>query len=324
VDIGIAVGDVRGPASLEQVVGQVAEAAEAGFGTAWSAQAPGWDALTTLALAGARVPGIGLGTAVVPVPQRHPLVLASHALTVQAAVGGRLTLGIGAGVAAMTQGMYGLPADRPARRMREYLPVLRSLLAGGEVAHRGETLTAAGAAGVPGVPPPSVLLAALGPAMLRIAGTLADGVVTWMTGPKTLAGHVVPEVTKAAEAAGRPRPRVVAGVLVCVTDDETGARERLEERFGLAGRVPEYRATLDREDASGPADVAVVGGEDTVARALHRLADAGVTELLATPFGDGTEQARTIGLLAASQGRPRLPGGGPRDPRCEGLRVPGD
>ena len=295
--IGIAVGDLRGQATLEEVIGQVRTAAGAGLRTAWSSQAFGWDALTTLALAGTQVAGIELGTAVLPVPQRHPLVLASHALTVQAATGGRLTLGIGAGVAMMTGAMFGLPGDRPVRRMREYLPVLRALLHGESVAHEGETLTAAGAVGLPG-PPPPVLLAALGPAMLRCAGELADGAVTWMTGPRTLADHIVPSVTRAAEAAGRTRPRVVAGLLVCVTSDEAGVRDRVAERFALAGQVPEYRATLDREGAAGPQDVAVVGDEDTVARRLRRLAEAGVTDFLAAPFGDPGEQARTVGVLA--------------------------
>jgi F420-dependent oxidoreductase-like protein len=295
--IGIAVGDLRGQATLEEVIGQVRTAAGAGLRTAWSSQAFGWDALTTLALAGTQVAGIELGTAVLPVPQRHPLVLASHALTVQAATGGRLTLGIGAGVAMMTGAMFGLPGDRPVRRMREYLSVLRALLHGESVAHEGETLTAAGAVGLPG-PPPPVLLAALGPAMLRCAGELADGAVTWMTGPRTLADHIVPSVTRAAEAAGRTRPRVVAGLLVCVTSDEAGVRDRVAERFALAGQVPEYRATLDREGAAGPQDVAVVGEEDTVARRLRRLAEAGVTDFLAAPFGDPGEQARTVGVLA--------------------------
>jgi F420-dependent oxidoreductase-like protein len=293
--IGIAVGEVRGPATLEEIVGQVRTAAGAGFHTAWSAQALGWDALTTLALAGARVPGIGLGTSVVPVPQRHPLVLASQALTVQAAVGGRLTLGVGAGVAVMTQAMFGLPGDRPARRMREYLPVLGALLRGESVAHEGETLTAAGGVGVPGTEPPSVLLAALGPAMLRVAGELTDGVVTWMTGPRTLADHIVPSVLKAA---GRGRPRIIAGLPVCVTADEAGVRERIAGHFALAGQVPEYRATLDREGASGPQDVAIVGEEADVVRAVRRVAEAGVTEFLAAPFGGTGEQARTVGVLA--------------------------
>jgi F420-dependent oxidoreductase-like protein len=296
--IGLVVGDTRGPSTLEHLTGQVRAAADAGFGTAWAAQAFGWDALTALAVAGAAVPGIGLGTAVVPIPQRHPLVLAGQALSVQAATGGRLILGVGAGVAMMVQEMFGLPADRPARRMREYLSVLRPLLRGESVTHRGETLTAVGSVTVPGAEPPPVLVAALGPAMLRLAGELADGTVTWMTGPRTLGDHIVPSITKAAETAGRPIPRVVAGLIVCVTNGEAGVRERIAEQYALAGQVPEYRAVLDREGAAGPQDVVIVGDEDDVARDVRRLADAGVTEFIASPFGSVEEQDRTIGVLA--------------------------
>jgi F420-dependent oxidoreductase-like protein len=296
--IGVAVGDVRGLATLEELVGQVQAAADAGLSTAWAAQGFGWDALTALAVAGGRVPGIGLGTAVVPVPQRHPLVLAGQALSVQAATGGRLTLGIGTGIAMMVRSMFGLPGDRPVRRMREYLSVLGPLLRGETVSRQGETLTAMGAVTVPGTTPPSILLAALGPAMVRLAGELTDGAVTWMAGPRTLGEHIVPSVTKAAWAAGRPAPRVVAGLVVCVTDDEPGVRERIAEQFGLAGQVPEYRAVLDRENAAGPQDVAIIGDEYEVGRGFRRLADAGVTEFFASPFGSVEEQARTTEVVA--------------------------
>jgi len=298
VKIGITVGDVRGPVTLTEVITQARTAADAGFTTAWSAQAFGWDALTALAVTGTQVPGIELGTAAVSAPQRHPLTLASQALTVQAAVGHRFTLGIGAGIAMMVQNMFGLPTDRPAYRMREYLSVLRPLLRGESVTHHGETLTAVGAVNAPGTQPPPVLLSALGPAMLGIAGELADGTITWMTGPKTLADHVVPSISKAALAAGRAAPRVVAGLLVSVTNDEAAIRGRVAEQFALAGQVPEYRAMLDREGAAGPQDVAVVGDQNAVARHLQRLADAGVTDFIASPFGSTAEQDRAIATLA--------------------------
>lgn len=294
--IGLAVGDVRGPATLDAVVDQVQVAADAGFATAWASQALGWDALTAIAVAGAAVPRIAVGTAVVPVPQRHPMMLAGQALTAQAAVKGRLTLGVGAGVAAMVSGMFGLPTDRPVQRMRDYLTVLGPLLRGESVEYRGETLTAVGAVTVPGdVPAPSVIVAAMGPRMVRLAGELADGTVTWMTGPKALGEHIVPTITKAA---GRRAPRVVAGLPVCVTNTADDVRARIADQFALAAQVPEYRATLDREGAAGPQDVAIVGTETQVAQALSRLRDAGVTEFMAAPCGTADEQNRTIGLLA--------------------------
>jgi F420-dependent oxidoreductase-like protein len=297
MNVGIAIGDLRGPATLDELIAQVQAAADTGFATAWSAQAFGWDALTTLALAGAQVEGIGLGTAVIPTPQRHPLVLASQALTVQAAVGDRFTLGIGAGVATMVENMFGLPRDHPAQRMREYLSVLLPLLHGESVTHQGETLTAVGAVQVPGSKSPSVLVAALGPMMLRLAGELADGTVTWMAGPKTLADHIVPSITKAAERAGRPAPRVVAGLVVCVTNDEPAVRDRIAADFAVAGQVPEYRSVLDREGATGPQDVVIVGTEAKIESALAKLADAGVTDFIAAPYGTPEEQSRTIEVM---------------------------
>ena len=293
--IGMAFGDVRGSAPLPELVDQVRAAAGEGFSTAWVSQALGWDALTTLAVAG-QVPDIELGTAVVPFPQRHPLVLASQALTTQAATGNRLTLGIGAGISAMVSSMYGLPVNRPVSRLREYLEVLRPLLRGESVLHHGETLTAVGSAQVPGVVAPPVLLAALGPAMLKLAGEVADGTITWMTGPRTLADHIVPSVTKAA--AGRPDPRVVAGFAVCVTRDQETVRARFAEEYAMAGRVPEYRAMLDREGAAGPADVLIVGDEQSVAKSIARLRDTGITDLFLAPIGTPEEQRITTAALA--------------------------
>jgi F420-dependent oxidoreductase-like protein len=299
MQIGLAVGDVRGLATLGAVVEQVRVAADAGFATAWSSQALGWDALTTIAVAGAAVAGIAVGTAVVPVPQRHPMVLAGQALTVQAAVAGRLTLGVGAGIGAMVSGMFGLPTGRPVQRMREYLTVLGPLLCGNSVDYHGETLTAVGTVTVPGgVPAPSVLVAAMGPRMVRLAGELADGTATWMTGPKALGEHIIPAIVKAAADAGRQAPRVVAGLPVCVTDTAGDVRARIAEQFALAAQVPEYRATLDREGVAGPQDVAIVGTETEVAQSLTRFRDAGVTEFMAAPYGTANEQNRTVDLLA--------------------------
>jgi F420-dependent oxidoreductase-like protein len=289
MQIGLAFGDVRGQRDLGEIVAQL----RATSGTAWISQGPNLDALTTLAVAGT---GSGeVGTAVVPFPQRHPLVLASQALTVQAATGNRLILGIGAGISRMVDSMYGLSTDRPARRLREYLEVLRPLLRGEAVDHHGETLTAVGAVSVEGASAPPVLVAALGPAMLRVAGELADGTITWMTGPKTLAEHVVPSITKAADS--REAPRIVAGLAVCVTADEDAVRGRFATDFALAGQVPEYRAMLDREGVDGPADVLLVGDEDSIAKRIDQLRDTGVTDLMLAPIGTPAEQTRTVDFL---------------------------
>jgi F420-dependent oxidoreductase-like protein len=288
MQIGLAYGDVRG----QRDPGVIAEQIRATSGSAWISQGPNLDALTTLAVVGEGP--AELGTAVVPFPQRHPLVLASQALTVQAATGNRLTLGIGAGISLMVGGMYGLPTDRPARRLREYLEVLRPLLRGESVDHHGDTLTAVGSVTVEGVKAPPVLVAALGPAMLRVAGELADGTITWMTGPRTLADHVVPSITRAADTP----PRIVAGFAVCVTAEEDAVRARFASEFAMAGQVPEYRAMLDREGVDGPADVLLAGDEDAITQQIDRLRDTGITDLMLAPIGTPTEQQRTMEFLS--------------------------
>ncbi|QRP45199.1 TIGR03564 family F420-dependent LLM class oxidoreductase [Amycolatopsis sp. FDAARGOS 1241] len=289
MQIGIAIGDLRGPAGAAELLHQAREAAAAGFATAWVSQGFGWDAMVALAAVG-HVEGLRFGTAVVPVPQRHPLVLAGQALSVQAVTGNRLTLGVGAGIGAMVGPVFGLATDRPARRMREYLTLLNPLLRGESVVHQGETLTAVGSVAVPGARAPSVVVAALGPAMLRVARELADGTVTWLTGPRTLAGHIVPRLGDGK--------RVIAGLPVCVTADEAGVRARIAETFAMAAIANEYRAGFDREGVAGAGDVAVVGDEDAVAGQLKRLHDAGVTEFWAAPYGSVAEQERTSRVLA--------------------------
>jgi len=291
------VGEVLGPVTLDEVIGQVRTAAEHGFGTAWSAQLIGWDALTTLAVAGREVPRIRLGTAVVPTYPRHPLALASQALTVQAATGNRLILGVGLSHQLVIEGMFGYSYARPARHMREYLAALAPLLRGENVSYHGETVKAVGTVTVPGATPPPLLVAALGSVMLRLTGEVADGTVTWMTGPSTIADHIVPTITAAASAAGRPDPQIVAGLGVCVTDDADGARQRAARQFAVYGQLPSYRAMLDREGAAGPEDVVLIGDETSVRAQVGRLADAGATELVVVPFGTAEERGRTLQVL---------------------------
>jgi F420-dependent oxidoreductase-like protein len=298
VEIGLYIGDVTGPCSLAEARTSARQAQQHHFAGVWAAQALGWDSLVLLGLVGDAVADLKVGSAVVPIAQRHPLVLASQALSVQAAVGGRLTLGLGTGIGAMVEGMFGLPTDRPARRMREYLTALIPLLRQEPVDFHGETLTTVGQVQIKEATAPQVLVAALGPAMLRVAGELADGVVTWMTGPRTIDSHIMPALDRAQREANRRSPRVVAGTIVCVTDNEQDARERVGAYYQMAGQVPEYRSVLDREGVIGPADIAAIGTETAVADQLRRLADAGVTELAVAPFGTDEERARTIAFLA--------------------------
>jgi F420-dependent oxidoreductase-like protein len=184
--------------------------------------------------------------------------------------------------------------------MREYLSILVPLIQTGSVSFTGETLSANATIAVPGSTPCPVLVAALGPKMLELAGTLADGTMTWMTGPDTLSSLTVPTITKAAGDAGRPTPRIGAGMPVCVTDDVAAARERAAAVFQVYGVLPSYRAMLDREGAAGPADVAIVGDEREVAAGIARLADAGVTDFAAVEFGAGDDERRRTRELLRS------------------------
>jgi len=294
--IGIFGGDTaNGP--IDAIVDAARAAADDGFASFWLPQIFGMDALTALAVAGREVPGIELGTAVVPTYPRHPAMLAAQALTTQAIIGGRLALGIGLSHQVVIESMFGLSFDKPARHMREYLEILVPLVHSGSVSFAGETLTGHVGLDVKGATPFPILVAALGTKMLELAGTVADGTVTWMTGPATIESHIVPTITVAAERAGRPAPRVGVGLPVCVTDDEAAARERAASLFEIYGTLPSYRAMLDREGAGGPSDVALVGDEAAVSAQIERLGAIGATDLVANEFGSAEERDRTRALL---------------------------
>ncbi len=285
---------------LSDVVEQLRRSHEAGFDHAFVVQIFGPDALTLLAAAGPEVPGIGLGTGVVPVFPRHPMMLAQQALTVQAATGNRLLLGIGLSHQVMVEGVWGMSFAKPGSYMREYLASLMPMLHGETVNSQGEQVTTNAflPITVPDATAPPVLVAALGPAMLTLAGTVADGTITWMTGTETIASHIAPTIGAAAEAAGRPAPRIVVSLPVSVTADVAGVKERIRQEFSIYPGLPSYKAMLDREGAADAADIAFVGDEETVAAAITRLAGAGATDFVASVVGDRDERARAYSLLS--------------------------
>ncbi|GLW05160.1 LLM class F420-dependent oxidoreductase [Microtetraspora sp. NBRC 13810] len=282
--------------TVDEICRRAGEAAKAGYDVVWRGETGSWDPLTMLAVMGREVPGVGLGTAVVRSYPRHPLALAAQALTVQAAVGNRLRLGLGPGHAAIIEGQYGLPFTGAVDGFREYLEALLPLLRGEEVAYRGRSWTAVGEVGVVGARPPAVLVSALGPRMLRLAGELSDGTVTTWLGPAGIADYVAPALAEAARAAGRPAPEVIAGVCVAVTGDPDGARSWVNERYGRAGDLPSYRAVMDREGARTPGDTIIAGDEAAVERELRRFADAGAAEVQVIPVGTPEEQERVFTL----------------------------
>lgn len=292
--IGIFCGDDN----LGSMVDKAVQTEADGFDSFWVPQIFGIDALGALTLIGDKVPRIELGTAVVPIYARHPLTMASQALTASVASGGRVTLGIGLSHQLVVEAMWGMSFDKPVRQMREYLAALLPLLAGEDASFSGETVTARGKIQIDGAPPVPTLIAALGPAMLKLAAEQTTGTITWMTGPKTLADHTVPTLTKAAEAAGTGEMRVVTSLPVAVTDDVDAAKERCARVFSIYGQLPSYRAMLDREGAEGPADVALIGTEAQVRADIERLRSAGVTDFVASEFhGPGPIADATRALL---------------------------
>jgi 5,10-methylenetetrahydromethanopterin reductase len=296
MQIGIFGGDTAGR-TIDDVVADARAAEADGFSSYALPQIFALDAMGVLAIVGREVPRIVLATGVVPTYGRHPLTMAQQALTVQAASGGRFVLGIGLSHQLVIEGMFGLSFDKPVRHMREYLAVLMPLIHEGKASFKGETISTDATVGIEPRLPCPVLVAALGEQMLKLAGTVTDGTMTWMTGPATLASHTVPVITAAAAAAGRPAPQIAASLPICVTTDIDAARARAGRDFQVYGFLPSYRAMLDREGAGGPADVAIVGDEATVEKQVRALGDAGVTEYIASVFGSREERAQTRALL---------------------------
>ncbi len=295
--IGTSLVEPQGRQALTSLREQLLLAVEDGFDSAWMANIFGLDALTALTIAGHGVPGIEIGTAVVPTYPRHPAVLAQQALTTALALDGQLALGIGLSHKIVIEDMYGYGFDAPAVHMSEYLSVLLPLLAGEHTVFEGSTMKASIGLTVPRTGAMPVLLAALGPRMLKLAGQRTDGTILWMTGPATVRDYIAPTINAAAAEAGRPAPRVVCILPVCVTDDADAARARAAKAFEIYGQLPSYRAMLDREGAQGPADVAIVGDEDAVAAQITALAECGVTDFVAAEIAPGADRVRTRNLL---------------------------
>ncbi|MFP6641150.1 MAG: TIGR03564 family F420-dependent LLM class oxidoreductase [Myxococcota bacterium] len=283
--------------SLEAIRADARRAAEQGFSHFWLSQIMGPESLTALAAIGADAPGIELGTSIVPLYGRHPLVLASQALTTQAALGGRLVLGIGPSHHRLVEHMYGGSYARPFTRTREELQALKTLMAGEALELEGQEITVRGQLAIEASAPP-ILIAALGPRMLELAGREAEGTALWMVGPRTLAEHIVPRIREAADAAGRPSPRILAGLPVCVTDDPERARAFAAKRLMVYGQLPAYQAMLEREGVSGPEGILAVGSEDEVRDRFFRYAEAGATDLRVSDLCASPEESeRTRELL---------------------------
>ena len=286
--------DVDG--TLEQVFARANKLRDMGFSSLWASQIFGPDTLTTLAIVGHELRDLDLGTAVVPIQPRHPSMLAAQARTVEGAIGGHLSLGIGLSHQVVVEGLWGISFDKPATYMREYVEALSPMLRGENVATSGERLKVVSMSPVGPTDPgtPSLIIAALGPVMLDLAGRHADGTCLWMTGRKTIASHITPRIREAAAAAGRPDPRVICALPIAVTDDIAGARQRINETYAVYGTLPSYQAMLQKEGANEVADAAIIGSKAHVLEQLAELAEAGVTEFSGAVSGNGAEREAAL------------------------------
>ncbi|CAN5395383.1 LLM class F420-dependent oxidoreductase [soil metagenome] len=286
---------------VDNAVAQAKAAFDAGVRQVWLAQRFDFDAIALAGLVGAAVPGLGVGTSVVPINPRQPLTLVAAAQTAQAASHGNFSLGLGLGAPAIESQAFGVSWDKPIRRLREYLTVLRSVLYDGEANFHGQEVTASPEwpVDVPGGAPLPVYVAAMGPQALRVTGELADGTLPYLAGPRTVGDFIVPTIAKAAAAAGRPAPRIIAIVPVVVDDDADAARALAAEELAFYATVPSYQAVIEREGVGGVAELAVVGTAETVSRQLLAYRDAGATDIVLTTLRTNQVELDAIWSIAA-------------------------
>jgi F420-dependent oxidoreductase-like protein len=283
---------------VPRLVAHAKQAAEDGMSGWWLAQVGLIDALTVLALAGADTGDMELGTAVNATFPIHPTALAGKALTTQSAVGGRLTLGLGVNHAPVVDHTWGMKFEKPIRHMRDYLSCLQPLLETGTSDYAGDDYTARFEGARPAEQTPGLVLAAMGPQMLKVAGSRTDGTLLWMTGEKAIASQIAPKVNEAAAAADRPAPRVICSLPIAVTDDEGGMRDFVGQILAGYGDLPSYRAMMDIDGNAGPGEAMICGDEASVRQQLDALKTAGATEFAAAEIGGSSEDfARTRSLL---------------------------
>ena len=298
IGVTLPAGDTAAaPNLVDELIAQTREAADAGLKSVWFSQLPlSQDAVTIAALAGRAVPGIEVGTSVVPTYPRHPLLVASLAQTAAAATGGRFTLGIGLGSQGFLGSVYGVDYPPPIRHLREYLTVLRQVFAGETVDFDGETVRAHthGPSTVAGGEDVPVVVAAMGPQALRVTGELADGTLPYLAGPKALSELIVPALP--------PGKRVIAAVPAIVTDEPDAVRAIAAEQLAIYGQIPSYRKVLDAEGVDHPADLALIGDEKTVLDGLRRYYDAGATDVLVAQTGlrSSAERRRTWEVVSSA------------------------
>ena len=271
---------------VDDVISQARRAHEVGVHQVWLAQQFDYEAITLSALLGAAVSGLGVGTSVVPINPRHPLIMASLAQTAQAAAHGNFSLGLGLGAHEPERQAFGTAWPNIIRRLREHLTLLRSVFVDGAVDFHGEEFTASPGwpVDLPGGRPVPVYVAAMGPKALEVTGELADGTLPYLAGPRTIAEFIEPTIAKAAAAADRPSPRIIAAVPVLVTDDVDAGRNLAVQQLSFYESIPSYRRVIAREGVASVAELAAVGPAESVVRQLKTYLDAGATDVVLSPL----------------------------------------
>jgi len=292
---------------VDDVVSRARRAHEIGVRQVWLAQQFDYEAITLAALIGAAVPGLGVGTSVVPINPRHPLIMASLAQTAQAASHGNFSLGLGLGAHEPERQAFGASWPNTIPRLREHLTVLRSIFTEGAVDFHGDEFTASPGwpVAVPGGAPLPVYVAAMGPKALRVTAELADGTLPYLAGPRTIAEFIEPTIAKAAADAGRPKPRIIASVPVLVTEDSQNdidaGRDLAARQLSFYETIPSYQRVIAREGVDNVAELAAVGSSDRVARQLKTYLDAGATDVVLSPLDRSDSADReAVWAVAAS------------------------
>jgi 5,10-methylenetetrahydromethanopterin reductase len=300
MNVGITSAVTGNPsATIRDLLNDVARAEADGFSFYSMPNIFGFDSVNALSMAAIQTHTIELMSGVVPATPKHPVALAQQVLTAQAAANGRFTLGVGISHEILIKNMLGLPYSRIVKQMSEYLAVLTPLLQGRGVSFTGDFYTVKDLGlKIPVATPTRTLLAALGPQMLELAAKFTDGTITWMAGARTLSEFTVPTLQRAFKDAGRTNPRVVALMPIALTHDKDNANRVCNEAFAIYGSLPVYKVLLQRENAAKPSDVALIGNEAELRRALRQLRDSGVTDFGASLFpADADSITRTREFL---------------------------
>jgi F420-dependent oxidoreductase-like protein len=300
--------DRGAPNVVAATVEQARAAYDAGVRQVWLGQQLDYDATVLAAVIGSAVPGLAVGTSVLPINPRHPLIVAAAAQTAQSAANGGFSLGLGLGVPILEQMTFDISATNTIQRLREFLTVLRAINDHRTVEFRGSQYTAVDTPYMPvalaGTAPFPVYVAAMGPKALQATGELADGTLLALAGPRTITEFIVPIINRAAADGGRPTPRVIAMVSVAVTSgtdaDNEAARSAAADSMGMYDMVPSYQKVMAREGVSKAGELAVIGTAESVTRQLTAYLDAGATEIAVVPLQSGTDDLRRVWDVVAA------------------------